>query len=639
MKITVWSVLTGKLSGHLVMNIPATHTVRKVLDTYCSYKGVSVASGYVMRSRDNLILDPKKTLKQANIQDGDTLSIEHLDDEEQTFSFGSWWMVTCTALLIGTVGLGVALWVFLIPLTGPQKFGMVIDAGSSHSEVFVFTWNGEKPLGTADVKLLHSCFVSGGISSFVTHPDDLGKYFARCLAETEVHVPYFHRSSTPVYVGATAGMRILRDFDPEGVSAVLATLREFLVTNTTFHVDQKNTEILPGEVEGLSGWIAVNYLLNLLKQSDLATVAALDIGGASMQFTMELTQDDGWRTANLTLFSQTYKVHSQSFLCYGIGQAQHRYEFLLINENTTNIKEVEISPLIVTVDPCLAKGVTHEIAPRDISSPCTLTDNSKPASLGMSDVNHSKLKKFFKYYHRHSTSETADQRAITSITDSEKGTSREEEDSQMPRSIPLQGSSDAPKCEEKITQLFDYQFCKKTFTYGDCMGAQSVPATNGTLIAFSGLFHHIMLLLDLRQGTTLEQYKKKVFNVCSLDAESLYAAYPGLDKEIVEDLCFDAMFAYNLFTVGLGIDNSTWANVQFTDEVNNMEVVWPQGFMLNRTTGFALETPDPPLTISSFILLILLFVAFVVSGVLFFRHSVKIQRRSASYQRCELHQA
>lgn len=42
-----------------------------------------------------------------------------------------------------------------------HQFGVVMDAGSSHSEIFVFTWRGDKPLGTADIKLKHRCFVAG----------------------------------------------------------------------------------------------------------------------------------------------------------------------------------------------------------------------------------------------------------------------------------------------------------------------------------------------------------------------------------------------------------------------------------------------------------------------------------------------
>lgn len=48
-------------------------------------------------------------------------------------------------------------------------------------------------------------------------------------------------------------------------------------------------------------------------------------------------------------------------------------------------------------------------------------------------------------------------------------------------SFTLQGSSNAMKCEERMQQLFDRPLCESTFTYGDCMDAQSVPPIHGTL--------------------------------------------------------------------------------------------------------------------------------------------------------------
>ncbi|XP_042216990.1 ectonucleoside triphosphate diphosphohydrolase 2-like isoform X2 [Homarus americanus] len=548
------------------------------------------------------------------------------------FAFGSWWMVTLASFIIGITGLMFAFWLFLEPLNGPKKFGVVVDAGSSHSEVFVFTWNGEMPLGTADVKLLHRCFISGGVNSFATHADDLRRYFGPCLAETEAFVPSFHRPDALLYVGATAGMRILRKFDPEGAQAVLATIREFLGTNTTFQVVHDNVNILSGSEEGISGWIIVNYLMNHLKQWQKATAAVLDVGGASMQVTSEQSQSDNLTTTNITLFNQTHKVYSQSFLCYGIGQAQHRYDFLLINGNKTKGGSL---PSEVTIDPCLAKGVTHKILPQDINGPCTLTDDSKPVLLGITNVDHKKLKKIFKNYQRDSAKGNSEPHGITLIqTSAEKVTPTQDgegDDESSP--LYVQGSSNAATCAQKMSQLFDVQLCKNTFTYGDCMDAQSVPTVNGTLVAFSGLFYHLMLLLHVQPNITLEEFKKAVFDVCSLESEVLYTAYPGLEKEIVEDLCFDAMFVYTLFTLGLGINNSTWTNVQFTDELNNTEVVWPQGFMMNRTSSFVSETPQQLLTITTFMLLVLLFSAFVISGILFLRHSLKIKRNSASYQR------
>lgn len=41
-----------------------------------------------------------------------------------------------------------------------------------------------------------------------------------------------------------------------------------------------------------------------------------------------------------------------------------------------------------------------------------------------------------------------------------------------------------------------------------------------------------------------------------------------LEPEILEDLCFDGMFVYTLLTAGLGINNDTFGNVVFSDEVS-----------------------------------------------------------------------
>ncbi|MPC46015.1 Ectonucleoside triphosphate diphosphohydrolase 1 [Portunus trituberculatus] len=173
-------------------------------------QGASVSDKYVMRSRDNHILNLNKTLQQANIENGDTLMIGLLGDEKQTFSFGSWYLVTFASFIIGFFGIGCVMWLCLQVLPRPQKFGVVIDAGSSHSEVFVFSWDGEKPLGTAEVKLVHRCFINGGINSFASHVEDLPNYFDPCLSEAEGYVPAAKQPDTPIYLGATAGMRILR---------------------------------------------------------------------------------------------------------------------------------------------------------------------------------------------------------------------------------------------------------------------------------------------------------------------------------------------------------------------------------------------------------------------------------------------
>ncbi|XP_066963723.1 ectonucleoside triphosphate diphosphohydrolase 1-like isoform X1 [Macrobrachium rosenbergii] len=622
MKVTVWSSLSGKLSGHLTMNVPATHTIRRLLESYCKHKGVT-SSGYVIRSKDNLLLNPNKSLEECSIDDGDILTLGLGDDEEQTFGFGSWFMVTVVSLLIGGIGLTYTIWTFLEPLPSVQKYGIVMDAGSSHSEIYVFSWDGQKHRDTGDVTLDHRCFMAGGVGSFVENVDDLSRYLEKCLKETKENVPQPFHKDTPFYVEATAGMRILRDFDPEGANLVLATIREILKTMTSFQIIHNNIEIIEGSEEGASGWTAVNYLSGHLTKDKEPTSAALDVGGASVQITQEVIGNGTWTPENLTLYRHNYTVLSQSFLCYGIGEAEHRYGYFLVNDNGTLKNEIFI-------DPCLAEGVTHNITADELNGPCTRTDDSKPVLMGVNQLKWHKLKKIFKNY---KASEAEHDSDMTEYVDSVTSEMNSNSDPKISDIIVTKGSSNPPLCNDRMKRLFDLNLCKETFTYGDCFNSKSLPPVSGDLVAFSGLFEQLMKALGLKAGTSLKEFETAVFEVCSLNADDLYKRFPDVDKALVEDLCFDAMYIYNLMTAGLGIDSSEWKLIQFTDEINNTAVDWTMGFMINRTTAFPAVIPVKPLSPPVFSLLLILFGSFLISGILFCWHSYKIKYHSTSYQR------
>lgn len=53
-----------------------------------------------------------------------------------------------------------------------------------------------------------------------------------------------------------------------------------------------------------------------------------------------------------------------------------------------------------------------------------------------------------------------------------------------------------------------------------------------------------------------------------------YLFFSELDKEITTEFCFDAMFVYSLLTVGLGINETSWSNVVFSDEVCGLKFVF-----------------------------------------------------------------
>ncbi|KAK7067590.1 hypothetical protein SK128_011566, partial [Halocaridina rubra] len=498
------------------MNVPGSYTVQKLLQVYCKHKGVAFCKGYAIRSRDNGLLSPDIRLEETDVRDGDTLTLGYSDDEQPTFAFGSWWIVTIIAFIVSAVGLVATIFAFAKHVPPSIEYAIVMDGGSSHSEIFVFMWDGEKALDTADVKLAHSCFIAGGVSKFVDRVDDLRDYLKNCLKEAETYVPLAYHSKTPFYVGATAGMRILRDFDPEGALLVLKSLLEVLSKDTPFLILPENIAILKGTEEGISGWIAVNYLLKNLKQTKDSTVATLDVGGASMQVTSVVANNSQWTPENIFLFRRNHTVLSQSFLCYGITEAQHRYNFLLTTENGSLAKDET-----TLIDPCLPEGVTHNITEDDMRGPCTLTDNSKPILTSYNKVNWHKLRKTLKKYRVNEIEEKQNAEILSSVTEDPLHPT---EDTFVP--IHANGSSNAKMCHEKVERLFNFALCKKTFTYGSCMNSNSIPVLNGDLVAFSGVFEHMAVLLNMDSGSNLNQFKEAVYDVCTLTSNDLYHRYP-----------------------------------------------------------------------------------------------------------------
>lgn len=55
-----------------------------------------------------------------------------------------------------------------------------------------------------------SLFIGDGISSYVINPSGAGQSLSECLDVAVASVPVSQHKTTPIYLGATAGMRLLR---------------------------------------------------------------------------------------------------------------------------------------------------------------------------------------------------------------------------------------------------------------------------------------------------------------------------------------------------------------------------------------------------------------------------------------------
>ena len=121
--------------------------------------------------------------------------------------------------------------------------------------------------------------IKPGLKAYASDPLEAASTLEPLMETAMKHVPEKLRSSTPLTLRATAGLRLLPE-GPEAASALLEASK-VKVGEYGFRLDDEYVSILDGMYEGAYGWIAVNYLLRKLSGSVKApkTVAVADLGG------------------------------------------------------------------------------------------------------------------------------------------------------------------------------------------------------------------------------------------------------------------------------------------------------------------------------------------------------------------------
>lgn len=286
-------------------------------------------------------------------------------------------------------------------MTFTGRYGVILDAGSSGTRVHIYRWlNSARARKEATEQQLHSLPVletkkqwthkiHPGVSTFGQKPDRIGPDHLEELLEYALeHVPKKEVENTPVFLLATAGMRLLPDVQRK---MLLTEICEYAQTRTAFQLPDCgiHVQVIPGETEGLYGWIAANYLLGGFDAADANdhgnghhTYGFLDMGGASAQIAFAPNATEAEKHANdLTLLRLRtiggapleYKVFSTTWLGYGVNEARKRFVNALL----------EASPDATELpDPCLPAGlnVTTAGKPIERGSPADIGD--EPHLLG-----------------------------------------------------------------------------------------------------------------------------------------------------------------------------------------------------------------------------------------------------------------
>ncbi|KAI8228425.1 Golgi apyrase [Colletotrichum sp. SAR 10_99] len=275
------------------------------------------------------------------------------------------------------------------------RYGIIFDAGSSGTRLYVYKWKDHaKAIKHASIDALHSLpkiklqtsqKIRPGVSSFAEKPEEIGREHLQSLIDIALkEVPDKKVADTPVYLMATAGMRLLPEHKQR---ALLRNMCAYLQENTMFSLPDCNTniQVISGETEGLYGWLATNYLLGGFDHPDKHkhgnghhTYGFLDMGGASAQIAFAPNSTEAEKHANdlklvrlRTLDGSTieHRVFTATWLGYGANRARERY--------VESLKEQYGKPDSLEIpDPCLPSGMRSSLSGDPISTKAAIHELS-----------------------------------------------------------------------------------------------------------------------------------------------------------------------------------------------------------------------------------------------------------------------
>ncbi|XP_013419262.1 ectonucleoside triphosphate diphosphohydrolase 8 [Lingula anatina] len=606
MEVTIQSTLGDGASGRLTVATDPTQTVDSLIAAFCIDKNIQQKSEYALKSKDDNILHVSRTLGTCGINSGDVLYLTSAESLASRIRCNQWWVLAAVCLMIGGTGITI---ISIVKVQGDSpitEYAVVLDAGSTHTSAFVYSWPALKNNGTGEVTQVST---SGrdhtkcpSLSSYGDNPKQAGTALKPCV-DTYIapHIPEASYHKTRVFLGATAGMRLLDEVDHNASEQIFQSVRSmiadyhFLLENPT-----KQIRIISGREEGTYAWVTVNHLKNSFrvnknsKWQDLMsffdgstqeTLGAMDMGGASTQLSFVPAHPDQLPrnyTSDIVIYGEKYDLYSNSFLCYGKVEAERQMRAVLVEEmNGTMV-----------LNPCgpLGKSTTYSYA--DVfEAPCTKGPHALRA------------------WGREST--------LSKSTWNKNTTFR------------FVGTSNSTACARQVTKLFNFTSC--SWPHHSCsFNGKYIPHLNGQYLAFSTFFYvvdFLNLTKNNKEGTfSLPQFEYAIKDFCSKNwtqMKDIPIAPEYADQ--LELYCFDAHYVHTILTKGYNFTKENWHTISFKGDVNGKTIGWALGFMLNATNSISSEPNTPAFSLGVFIALVILFIIFLAIAIGFacFAHETR----------------
>ncbi|XP_025905134.1 ectonucleoside triphosphate diphosphohydrolase 2-like [Nothoprocta perdicaria] len=453
-----------------------------------------------------------------------------------------------------------------------SKYGVVLDAGPSHTTLLIYQWTADKVNNTGVIREWSSCTVQGpGVSSYSDSPQEAGKSLEPCLHWAQREIPAEQHSQTPLYLGATASMRQLNLTNPILSDALLEALTVAL-KSTPF--DFQGAQILSSLDEEAFKWVAVNYVLeNFIKYdwrghlvpSRKEMAGVLSLGGTSAQLTSQMEEENEApkEGVRLQLYGQTHAVHTRQCPCQGTQQLRSSLLSLLIHDKS-NVK-----PLL---NPCWPLAYSQQVRWRSVhAGPCAVTNDT----LG-----------------------TPSPQDMFNVT----------------------GSSNSTTCRRLVQSLLNSSsscsFFKLSFD-----SVFKPPRTKFLVISEALDF--------LREAVPAPDLSQMVNKLCGMSATELVKkSKTSLDT--LADYCAVSTFIFHLSTKGYTLDLSSSVRTAF-QEIGDVSSGWTLGYLLTLSNTVPQDNPSflKGIEPGMWSLLLILFVVLLTGA--FMRISYRVMAKENSF--------
>jgi len=402
---------------------------------------------------------------------------------------------------------------------GSREYGVMLDAGSSGTRAYVYSWPHRKantvPIvnSAEDVGIVQERSLQNGLTSSEVKPGIarinaslVATYLQPLVDWAKTVVPAARVASTPIYLRATAGMRLLPV--PEQEQIIAAVRRALAASGFRFDKDDW-AKVISGEDEGIYGWVTTSYLTGALFGASGGDVGALDMGGASLQITFVPNDPPLVDKHMITIAASPYTLYTHTFLARG--------------------QDLTISR---TNEAVVRAAMVNGTAPDVVAQPCYLQGYRERYMAAVDGRNHT-----------------------------------------------LAGSGEAAACEELLKDLLNLTApCPVAPCSFD--GAYQ-PPLRGKFYAMSGFYYTASFLgVSTRNTTSLKEIRARALQFCSLTWAQAQAQYPDVPSKLLPIYCLTGNYIHAMLVHGFHFNDGDTTTLTFTGDIGGTTLNWALGAMI-----------------------------------------------------------